>query len=960
MANETEQTSYLYGANSVFVEELFQRYLANPSSVDPSWQRFFSDMDGSAQEKASWAKEISAVVGQHDVEALEASQKAANKGVAPVSGVTQDSVRALMLIHAHRVRGHLMAELDPLQLKEKDPHPELDPANYGFTEADLDKEIFLDGVLGLEKATLREIIQIVRQTYCHHIGVEFMHIQYPEQKSWIQERVEGMRGQPTLTDREKKSLLHWLIEVEAFEDFLQVKYPGMKRFSIQGGDSTIPGLEVILEVASDIGVEEIVIGMPHRGRMNVLTTIMGKPYSELLSIFHGNLDFPESVGSSGDVKYHLGASQDRTMPNGKNMHLSLTANPSHLEAVNPVVCGKVRAKQDQLGDETKSKVMGLTLHGDAAFAGQGSVAETLALSELRGHRTGGTVHVIVNNQIGFTTSPHFSRFTPYPSDVAKMVQAPIFHVNGDDVEAVATCCRLATQFRQQFKRDVVVDIFCYRKYGHNEGDEPMFTQPKMYKAIAKHDSPARIYAKKLIAEGLVNQAHVDAEYKKFNDHFEEAFGEGENFIPNKANWLEGKWSSISRPEQGVKPDVDTGVPLKKLKELGDAITEIPQGFTANRKLVRIFKAKREAIQSGKELDWSAAEGLAFASLLKEGFPVRLAGQDSERGTFAHRHSVLTDQETDERYTPLNHLGGEQAHYEVINSALSELAILGFEYGYSLAEPNALVIWEAQFGDFANGAQMIIDQFVSSGEIKWLRMSGLVMLLPHGYEGQGPEHSSARLERFLQLCGEDNMQVVNCTTPANIFHVLRRQLCRNFRKPLIVMTPKSLLRHRLCKSDLKELGPKTSFKRVIPEIDKLEADDKIKRVILTSGKVYYDLLEARREKKMKDIAIVRLEQYYPFPEAEIKEQLKRYKNAEVVWVQEEPKNMGAWSFVRSYIEVIMDELGRGQERIHYVGRVNAASPAAGYLRIHEKEQKDVVNNALAFRKQRAKQPKRKAS
>lgn len=954
MAESFDNNTLLFAGNSIFIEELHQRYVENPASVGEDWQQFFASMGTDVNASASWACDASAVIGQLDPQDTATAKPGGKKSSASAGSMDpqllQDTVKALQMIHAYRVRGHLLAKLDPLGLEPMEPHPELDPKTYGFNESDYGKEVVLNGVLGRQTATIGDVIQVLRDTYCDHIGVEFMHIQHPEQKQWIQQHIETTRGKPGYSKERKQSILNDLIEVEAFEEFLQTKYPGMKRFSIQGGDTMVPGLEVIIEKASDLGVEEIVIGMPHRGRMNVLTTIMGKPYSELLSIFHGNLDFPESIDSSGDVKYHLGASHDRTMPNGKELHLSLTANPSHLEIVNPVVCGKVRAKQDQHRDETKDKVMALTLHGDAAFAGQGSVPETLSLSELRGYRTGGTVHVIVNNQIGFTTSPKNSRFTPYPSDVAKMVQAPIFHVNGDDAEAVAYCCELATEFRQEFKRDVVIDIFCYRKYGHNEGDEPMFTQPLMYKAIKEKKSPAHIYAKQLVDEGSVSQAEVDAKYKEFNAHFEKAFDSGRGFIPNKANWLEGKWSGMRRPEDGVKPEVDTGVKQDKLKKLGKAACAIPEGFNANSKIKRIYGNKLKAIEEGKALDWAAGETLAFATLLDEGYPIRLSGQDSERGTFAHRHSVLNDQENEERYTPLNHLSDNQAHYEVINSSLSELAILGFEYGYSLAEPEALVIWEAQFGDFANGAQMVIDQFIASGEIKWLRMSGLVMMLPHGYEGQGPEHSSARLERFLQLCGEDNMQVANCTTPANLFHILRRQLHRPFRKPLVLMTPKSLLRHKLCVSELEEFAPGTTFSRVYPEIDKLAAKDKVQRLILTSGKVYYDLLEARREQEIDDVAIVRVEQYYPFPSQEVKDIIASYPNAEVVWVQEEPKNMGAWTFVQPYIEEAMEAAGSEQLRLKYVGRKTAASPAAGYLKIHNQEQQKLVKEALTLEQQ----------
>tara|TARA_B100001123_G_scaffold318923_1_gene357485 strand:- start:2055 stop:4931 length:2877 start_codon:yes stop_codon:yes gene_type:complete len=949
-----ENETFLSGANSVFIEELHQRYLANPQLVDEEWRSFFASLDDAEPLTASWAQDVTAIIGQDDPYEPKPEIKKKDTGKVVDASLSQDTARALMLIHAFRVRGHLMADLDPLKQEEKSTHPELDPSTYGFTTADYDREIFLNGALGKDKATLKEILSVLRQTYCQKIGVEFMHIQYPDQKQWIQQKIETMAGTPTLKPETRKTILHDLIEVEALEEFLQTKYPGMKRFSIQGGDAVISGLETIVAKAAELGVEDIVIGMPHRGRMNVLTTTMGMPYSELFSLFYGNLDFPDSVNSSGDVKYHLGASHDREI-NGKKLHLSLTANPSHLEIVNPVVCGKVRAKQDQFNDTEKEKVMALTLHGDAAFAGQGSVPETLSLSELRGYRTGGTVHVIVNNQIGFTTAPKFSRFTPYPSDVAKMVQAPIFHVNGDDPEAVAYCCQLATEFRQEFKRDVVVDVFCYRRYGHNEGDEPKFTQPLMYEAIGKHKSPSKIYAEKLIAENVVDKAHVDAEYAEFNKKFEEAFESGKNFIPNKANWLEGKWSGMTSPDGGVKPEADTGVKLDTLKKLGKALTKVPGDFNLNSKIARQLKTKEEMLKSGKDLDWAMGEALAFASLLKEGYPVRLSGQDSERGTFSHRHSVWTDQENENRYVPFNHLGGNQANYEVINSSLSELAILGFEYGYSLAEPNALTIWEAQFGDFANGAQMVIDQFISSGEIKWLRMCGLVMLLPHGYEGQGPEHSSARLERFLQLCGEDNMQVINATTPANFFHALRRQLHRSFRKPLVVMTPKSLLRHKLCVSNLEEFQVGTTFNRTLPEVDKLAANKDIKRLIFTSGKVYYDLLEKRREEKQKDTAIVRIEQYYPFPAAEVSEYINQYPNAEVVWVQEEPKNMGAWTFVSPLIEEQMDKQGVKQRRLTYVGRKQAASPAAGYLRIHTQEQQAIVKDALQISEQAESKP-----
>lgn len=955
------ENSYLYGGNAAFIEELYARYTANPSSVDASWQSYFAGLGEAPMRQPSWVQDPTRVIGQPNPDAPAKPAKD-GKAAAPDAGQVStqavlDAVRAMSLIRAYRVRGHLMADLDPLQLTERTMHADLDPATYGFTAEDYNRPIYIGGPLGFEHATLSELVNALQSTYCSTIGVEYMHIQHPEQRQWIMQRMESARSEFKLDKTAKKTILNTLLEVEGFEEFVQRKYTGMKRFSVQGGDAMVTGLETILNTASQVGVEEIVIGMPHRGRMNVLTKIMGKPYSELFSIFNGNLDFPDSVNSSGDVKYHLGASHDRVMPNGKNMHLSLTANPSHLEAVNPVVVGKVRAKQDQLDDKDRSKVMALMLHGDAAFAGQGSVPETLALAELRGYRTGGTVHVIVNNQIGFTTAPKYSRFTPYPTDVAKAVQAPIFHVNGDDPEAVELCCQLATEFRQEFKRDTVVDIICYRKYGHNEGDEPMFTQPIMYNTIAKKALPAKVYAEQLVREGTLSEAEIGAMVEDLNAHFEKEFEAGKEFKPNKANWLEGKWAKFAPGAIHAEPE--TGVDVKTLKALGKKLAEVPASFNLNRKIERQMKAKIDMMDTGNDLDWAMGEALGFASLLAEGFPVRLTGQDSGRGTFSHRHSVLVDQENENRYEPLNHVKDGQSRYEVHDSNLSEFAVLAFEYGYALAEPNALTLWEAQFGDFVNGAQVIIDQFIASGEIKWLRMCGLVMLLPHGHEGQGPEHSSARLERFLQLCGEDNMQVVNITTPANFFHALRRQLHRGFRKPLIVMTPKSLLRHKLAVSKLADMDKGTRFTRVYPEVDKISGDKDIKRVIFTSGKFYYDLLEARREKKANDIAIVRVEQYYPFPHEEIREQLKRYPNAQVAWSQEEAENNGAWRFIGPRIGYVMEELGRMGEKIAYIGRKEAASPAAGYLKTHQSEQAALIESAFIFETALSEKQKKKA-
>ncbi len=859
---------------------------------------------------------------------------------------TLDSIRALMLIRAYRVRGHLMADLDPLGLTPTPDHPELNPATYGFTDADWDRPIFINHVLGLETATLREIMQIVRQTYCDKVGVEFMHIQDPAEKAWIQERVESTRNQPRLSPDEKKAIYRQLSQAEGFEKYLQLKYTGTKRFGLEGGESMIPALEEIIHTSRRLGVEEIVMGMPHRGRLNVLTNIMGKSYRALFSEFQGNPANPEDVGGSGDVKYHLGTSGDREFE-GRNLHLSLNPNPSHLEAVDPVVVGKVRAKQAQRGDVAREKVMGVLMHGDAAFAGQGLVAETFCFSGLRGYRSGGTVHVIVNNQIGFTTSPGYSRSSPYPSDVAKTVQAPILHVNGDYPEAVVHVARLSAEYRQMFKKDVVIDLFCYRRHGHNEGDEPSFTQPLMYRKIAAHPTTQEIYARQLISEGVLTAAEAEQLQRDFHKRLDAEFEAAKSYKPNKADWLEGAWRGLATASNDDRRG-NTAVDIDVLKQVGERLTTLPRDFKVHPRIARQLQQKAKMFETGEEFDWSTAEALAFGTLVHEQTPVRLSGQDSGRGTFSQRHSVLVDQETEDRYVPLMHISDKQAQFEVVDSPLSEASVLGFDYGYSIADPNWLVLWEAQFGDFANGAQVIIDQFISSGESKWLRMSGLVLLLPHGYEGQGPEHSSARLERYLQLCGDDNMQVVNCTTPANYFHVLRRQVRRNFRKPLVIMTPKSLLRHKLAVSKLTDMGPGTSFHRVIGEPIELVPDEKVRRVVLCSGKVYYDLYQAREERGITDVAIIRVEQIYPFPANSLTMELGRYPNADVVWCQEEPKNMGAWYFVDRRIEAVLAGLKVQARRPVYVGRPDSASPATGLLRRHNIEQAHLVDEALVVK------------
>ncbi|RKQ68739.1 2-oxoglutarate dehydrogenase E1 component [Oceanibaculum indicum] len=952
MANSIDIDSVFSGANAPFIAELYARYLDNPGSVDASWQAVFGELteaNGVAVEQPSWSKDRTRIIGVPDPEAAKPVKGKAN-GAAPamseaeVKAAAMDSIRALMIIRAYRARGHLVSNLDPLGLAgTRFPHPELDPAHFGFTEADMDRPIFLANVLGREKASLREIMSILRDTYCGNIGVEYTHISDPAKKAWLQERIEGIRNHTEFTENGKKAILERLTAAESFERFLHVKYTGTKRFGLDGGEAAIPALEQIVKRGGQLGVQEIVVGMAHRGRLNVLTNFMGKPFRAVFSEFQGNPANPSDVQGSGDVKYHLGTSTDREF-DGKSVHLSLTANPSHLEVVDAVVLGKVRAKQTQLKDTERRKVLGLLIHGDAAFAGQGIVAECFGMSELKGYRTGGTLHLIINNQIGFTTSPAYSRSSPYPSDVAKMVEAPIFHVNGDDPESVVHVARIATEFRQEFGSDVVIDMFCYRRFGHNEGDEPAYTQPLMYDAIGQHTSVRKLYAQRLVEEKLLTQDEADQVEKDFMAHLEEEFQAANSYKPNKADWLEGAWAGMETAS-GDDRRGETAVPLEKLREIGLKLCEIPEGVEANRKLVRQMEDRKKRLEAGENLDWATGEALAFGTLLTEGYPVRLSGQDSGRGTFSQRHAVVIDQKTEERYIPLANLSENQAQFEVIDSPLAEMSVLGFEYGYTLSEPRALVLWEAQFGDFANGAQVVIDQFISSGENKWLRMSGLVMLLPHGYEGQGPEHSSARLERYLQQCAEDNMQVVNITTPANYFHALRRQLHRKFRKPLIIMTPKSLLRHKLAVSTLADMAEGTTFHRVLYDNEVLCDDKDVKRVVLCSGKVYYDLYEERAKRGIKDVFFLRLEQLYPFPHKALAAELKRFPKAEVVWCQEEPENMGSWTFVDRKIEAVLTEIGAKHRRPVYVGRPAAAATATGLLKRHNMEQAKLVEEAL---------------
>ncbi len=974
MPRDIEYTSFLQGNNALFIAELYARYLADPSSIDPSWASFFRELR--AEDDAvlrdlrgpGWAPRRDGVVESGVPIATPAASSPSRTAASAVPGSaaesrqqTINSIRALMLIRAYRVRGHLQANLDPLGLMVREPHPELDYRTYGFTDADLDTPIFIDHVLGRESATLREILAILQQTYCGTIGVEFMHIQDPEQKAWIQKRIESVQNRTDFTERGKTAILERLTEAEGFERFLQLKYTGTKRFGLEGGESAIPALEQVLKRGGQLGIRDVVVGMAHRGRLNVLANFMQKPFQAIFSEFQGNPANPADVQGSGDVKYHLGTSADRDF-DGNVVHLSLTANPSHLEVVDPVVIGKVRAKQTQRGDTDRGQVLGILIHGDAAFAGQGVVPETLLLSQLKGFATGGTMHVIINNQIGFTTAPRYSRSGPYSSDVAKGFQAPVFHVNGDDPEAVVHVARIATEFRQEFKGDVVIDMLCYRRHGHNEADEPAFTQPLMYRKIAQHPTTRQVYAKQLVAEGVVTEAEAAAMVTDFHARLDRDYSAANAYKPNKADWFEGKWAGLMqlRGEEEMREET-TGVDLDTLRHVGAALARVPDGFNANRKILRQLQQKQQMMKTGEGIDWATAEALAFGSLLIEGAPVRLSGQDVGRGTFSQRHSVLTDQDSEERFVPLNHIQAGQAHFEVIDSPLSEEAVLGFEYGYSLTEPHALVLWEAQFGDFANGAQVIIDQFIASAETKWLRASGLVLLLPHGYEGQGPEHSSARWERYLQLCAEDNLQVCNFTTPANYFHALRRQLRRNFRKPLVVMEPKSLLRHKLCVSTLDDFGPGSRFRRVLPEAFELVPDDKIRRVVLCSGKVYYDLLQARTEAGIEDVALVRVEQLYPWPKDTVMAQIGRYQNAEVVWCQEEPANMGPWTFVDRRLEFILEELGHTTaKRAVYAGRPAAASPATGLYKKHNQEQALLVEQALNVTPERIPQPFRRAT
>ncbi len=949
---EFEKTAFLSKSNTSFIEEMYLKFVNRDPSLPDSWKEYFSKIGDQAEDvvneingpswsptkKVSINKEQKLNNGNYKKDELVSRESNAN------------SINAVAMIRSYRQRGHLIAKLDPLGLRETDYLDELHPESYGFKKEEYDSKIFLDGVINKQYSNVSEILKFLRDKYCGPLGYEYMHISNPTERKWFRDRVEKA-DDFKFTQNGKEAILKKLIQAEGFEKFLHTKYVGSKRFGLDGGESLIPALEQIIKIGGQSKIKEVKIGMSHRGRLNVLANVLQKSYKRIFNEFAGEIN-SNSEDDTGDVKYHLGASSNREF-DGNSVHVSLTDNPSHLEAVNPVVLGQTRAKQYFHKDKERKKVIPILIHGDAAFAGQGVVAECFAMSGLPGHNTGGTIHIVVNNQIGFTTSPRFARSSPYPSDIAKMVEAPIIHVNGDDPEAVVYAARIAIDFRLKFNRDVVVDLICYRRFGHNEGDEPSFTQPLMYKKIRSHPTTIKVYGEKLIQEGSITEDYLKNSIKEFKELLDDQYKNAKNYKP-KIEWFEGTWSRY-KPDRGKDKKGVTGYDIDKLRDISNKINTVPEEFNVHKTISKVLDNRKLVVKKENGIDWSTAEALAFGSLLDEGYPVRLVGQDSGRGTFSQRHSVLRNQTDNSRYIPLNNISKSQKSFEIVDSFLSELAVLGFEYGYSLVEPNTLTIWEAQFGDFANGAQVVIDQFIASGERKWSRASGLVMLLPHGYEGQGPEHSSARLERFLQLCSNDNMQVVNCTTPANYFHALRRQMHRDFRKPLIIMTPKSLLRHKNCVSNLNDFGKQNSFHRFLWDhaIDpkskgfiKLKKPKKIRKVVLCSGKIYFDLLEAREKLKADDILFFRIEQLYPFPAKSLAKELKVYaKNAQFYWCQEEPQNMGAWFSVRDYIQWTLDNIKANNKVVSYIGRSPDASPATGYAKRHISQQQEIIKKVF---------------
>ncbi|MEW6055553.1 MAG: 2-oxoglutarate dehydrogenase E1 component [Bdellovibrionota bacterium] len=947
-----KKLNYLKAENADYIEELFLRYLEDPDSVDESWKYFFEGMElNSAGENVGGAASSQANGnGHHPSAAVKESSAPTIAYVAPQSAPTVVQLSSAVnseakvgeLIQTYRELGILLADINPLE-KPKGSHPLLELSAFELNENDLDRKFTAARLIGLPgPATLREILNHLRETYCGTIGVEYTHIQDPLPREWLQKIMETTKNKAQLNRETKQRILQKLTEAEAFERFLHTRYVAQKRFSVEGGDALIPMLDCLIDEAGAHGATDVVMGMAHRGRLNVLSNVFGKKYEYIFSEFEGNY-LSDTTAGEGDVKYHMGYSADYKTLRGHTLHLSLASNPSHLEFVNPVVEGVARAKQRLKGPtlkEAQSCVVPVVIHGDAAFAGQGIVYETIQLSLLHGYSTGGTVHIVVNNQVGFTTLPRDSRSTTYATDLAKMLETPIFHVNGDDAEAVYYVTQLATQFRQKFHRDVVIDLLCYRKYGHNEGDEPSFTQPVMYKKIKDHPSPREVYAKALTTQSGFSANEIESTLNTVNEKLSAAHAIAKSSKePPFVSVFEGAWKGLRRAtDEDFQKTADTKVDATVLKAIGKKLAEVPSGFQVHPKLIRQLESRAKLVEVGTALDWGTAEALAFGSLVWEGTHVRVSGQDAERGTFSHRHSVVYHYETNEPYVPLNHVKEGQAEYLVINSALSEAGVLGFEFGHAIADPRSLTIWEAQFGDFANGAQVIIDQFISSSESKWQRMSGLVMLLPHGYEGQGPEHSSAKLERFLQLCARNNMQVCNLTTPAQIFHALRRQVRREFRKPLVVMSPKSLLRHPMAVSPLEELSG-GSFQEVIPD---LSQPKKPRKLVFCTGKVYYDLVAERTARKINDIAVVRIEQLYPWPAHKVEAVLKEYSSTrEIVWLQEEPRNMGAWNFIRDWLPPML----ASKQNLSYVGRGPAAAPAVGSAKIHEKEQKNIIDEAL---------------
>ena len=949
---EFKKTSFLNKSNSAFIEEMYIKYIEKDPNLPKSWREYFKDLNDDIEsiikevEGPSWAQRKKVNLDKITNELAGQNQNISTSQ----SSITQ-SIKAIALIRAYRIRGHLIANLDPLGMMERNYIHELHPEDHGFKKEDYGKKIFIGSYLNTTSASINEILQKLRKVYCSNIGVEYMHISDPVEKIWFRERMENEENQINFTSNGKKAIFNKIVQAEGFEKFLAKKYVGTKRFGLDGAESLIPALEQIIKRGGQLGVKEIKIGMPHRGRLNVLANVLQKSYKRIFNEFAGEISNLRKEDSTGDVKYHLGASSDREF-DGNSVHVSLTDNPSHLEAVNPIVLGQTRAKQFFHKDLKRKKVIPILIHGDAAFAGQGIVAECFAMSGLKGHNTGGTIHIIVNNQIGFTTSPRFARSSPYPSDLGKIVDAPILHCNGDDPEAVVHCAKIAIEFRQKFSKDVVIDMICYRRFGHNEGDEPSFTQPLMYKKIRSHPSTLKIYGEKLIKEKTISKSDFENQIISFRSLLDEQFKTAKDIKP-KLDWFEGTWSRY-QPKKGKDRRGATGVDIDKIIKISEKINKVSEKINIHKTIQKILTNRHKCILDKKNIDWASAESLAFATLLDEGYPVRLVGQDSGRGTFSQRHSVLRNQEDNTRFIPLNNISKKQKNFEVVDSLLSELAVLGFEYGYSLVEPETLTMWEAQFGDFANGAQVIIDQFISSGERKWSRASGLVLLLPHGYEGQGPEHSSARLERFLQLCGQENLQVMNCTTPANYFHALRRQIHRDFRKPLVIMTPKSLLRHKICVSNLDDFSKKNSFHRILEDhafekkngFLELEKSKNINKVIMCSGKIYFDLLEAREKYKRRDVVLLRIEQLYPFPAKSLVKSIKPYaKNAEFIWCQEEPKNMGAWSHVRDYIQWTLDFIKANNKNVSYIGRAPAASPATGYAKRHVAQQKEILEKVF---------------